>query len=329
MSEKEPIDASGDTRQFEVATRFIESSLFDPEIDRILDKAMLLDEYLRTYPTNPEKRSQIVAELDDAWKPWMKAPVKVTGEVRLYKNGQLTDPIFVDDLEGVSNGFNIVTFQSDDDAPDIDPFWRRSRVTHDLYLSSDGLGDDYDNETPHRGLAVVDKAIVQTDMPSSERAMMWLETSAPYFLEEVDRRITKMRSPEEALLALKGLQVDACIEVSDDLSRNSAEVYLNTMIQLDPEVPYDVHISGVTYQSTQSGMLFPIYRQLHAVGEIGKLNLTQGMHADGILRWELTAPTKLMLEDITTDKILCDTPINTVLAMRSLRKVAFARRDVA
>lgn len=93
------------------------------------------------------------------------------------------------------------------------------------------------------GLAEVREAHLEFASMSAERAGMWLEYFAPDVKEEIDDVILNAVSPRDAFLSLKKL---AFTPPSEGLAHEfelALDVYLDSIMEIDHEVPYVVSLN--------------------------------------------------------------------------------------
>lgn len=293
----------------------LDVSIREPVIDKILSRATTYDDYIRFVPTDPSYRAKLIKELDNEWAPWMNTGMTATGKVQLFSNGLVdTERHSIADAQVVSNGFNIITYD-DEDGNTL------GRVAYDMYVTRNQLGGD-DDSLVHV-LAQIDEVVLETNKASSERANAWVELTAPEFITEINRRIINSRSATEAIMALKGFDLEACINTRDELTRNSAEAYINSLIQIDTLEGYDLNIRGRVYALTVKNELQPIELKLHSVAKLKTIEVGQGITNEGRTKWELMFPATLIPEELSEPTPEYSLPINSIRSISSLRQLAY------
>lgn len=223
----------------------LDVSVHEPALDSVIEIAKTYDTILRFEPPENSYRLKMVKALDEKWKPWMNSYLKASGMVYIQTGNNLK-PCIIAGTPALSNGFSTIIPPYEGESGEYS-----SRLAYYLYISGTHLTEDEEDDRMYPCHAIIDEAIVQTNRASRERAITWLELAAPQFVKEVDQRIVSSRDEVEALMALKGLDLSEYIDVNDELTRNSAETYLDSVIQLNQFVPYSISIRGFSFENNK------------------------------------------------------------------------------
>lgn len=296
----------------------VEGALFDPAIQRVLEKAAGYDQFVRSVPVTSERRSAIVDELDEAWGLWTGAPVAVSGRVMMLdKKNRVSEKLTLDNAAATSYGFNIYTV--DPDPNDRHEEVKLARIVHDVFISGASLGKKYANDEYYHALAPIESAVLHTNIPSPERALMWLEASSPYFLEEVDTRLNGAPQPESALLELRRLPIHETLEVHDELTRNSAETYLNSLVRTKDVLPYYMTYDGDVVPTTADGEYVSVNRRGRALALLGALSIEPHLASPRRTLWRLSVPAELHTNDASDIPEQVSMPIDSIISLSSSR----------
>lgn len=306
-----------------------ERSIHDPFVERVLVLAREYNQLLaETTGISPEEEREIVNELDYEWGSVMDTEVTITGHVTVPPIGEQTEvtKLFIDGARAVSNGFTIIH------EPIIvagEEIGTGSRIVHHMYMRaadvwpSEEIEGIIDANTRVALAAEIDGSLLELDGASVERAISWLGLACPELLEEVDERLLNTQTNEEAdaFLALRGLDINKHINISDDFTRNCIDIYLNSVIDFDKKLPYSIRLDGYSRRADKDdGHLYAIETdQLLAYIPVVGVWPKFSDNPEDLGKWDIGARVVAMPEDKSGDDIHLVVPVDALALMYSVR----------
>lgn len=237
----------------------IESALTDPFVERVLDQARTYNKIFEENTPTKEEQAEIIHELDTAWGTIKGSQIGFSGVVTTLNTEKEKQQIFLDGVDLVSNGFCVITeprYVGGEYVGDL------SVVKHHLYVPliiAHGIEADEEGNTHAAATAEIDNSIIELDTASAERALAWLTTSCPDLIDEIDARILNGKGGEDdAMLSLRGLDFNEYADLSDVFTRNCLDVYLNEIIQVDNQAPYDTKLDGFIRKNDEESILYSV-----------------------------------------------------------------------
>ena len=173
-----------------------------------------------------------------------------------------------------------------------------------------------------------DELFIELDVLHPIRAYAWLEMSYPEILRDLDNRIIHAGagSDERSILGLRGFEIDMS-KISDiqeiQMYRACVNMYINAMISIDNQVPYEMDIDGdcMTYD-IQEGNVWHKMQEEDVLYSVESLSFYTRNNEEGnpihLYQFGLTG-------DLHGDDI--DTPSQGVaIPLRAVQSLASSRR---
>jgi hypothetical protein len=250
----------GDTTETDLFTR-LETASEEPLLSNAREKALIFNTLLsEANQVTVDSLRSIVEELDSEIYPFMSSKATVSGIVR-FKN-PYTDGIeetYFDDLDVTFQGFVVVKKELSD-AEYSDTFIEEDLITGEkivvgkqqvaicAHVPSKSLIENCDPDLDQYTLVVsVDiGASVEFGAISPDRARAWLETSYPDAINELDQFLysSDFEQEGELLDRLKDFKIDVTDVEDVYMLQHCLEVYINTALPFDKEVPYSCCLDG-------------------------------------------------------------------------------------
>ena len=241
-----------------------ETVMEDPAILRILAKAREIEQLINTVGnTTPTERDELMDELHKLWLElgyqgteaeatgWMSFPEDTLEEDDDESDGpspgmtqiiqasrpseQITNYYY--SAEIMACGFCLVPDHITIDDENVAEQWR---VHYEILMDHPDKPGVYMSGT-------ADPARVRLDFafPSAEHARNRLTYYHPEIIDEIDTRVLNCESAEEAVAALKGFVIYADdSNPHEAMLLSDARIYLNSIIEFDRELPYEICIQG-------------------------------------------------------------------------------------
>ena len=293
----------------------------DPYAERTLATARDYNELFVDAEPTREELAATIAELDSEWGILKGAHMKYTGKVLVKSPEDENDvrTIFVDGIDVISNGFYII--REDINLAEV------FRVKHHLFANVKDILEDFKGKDDDRRVVAIgdiDNALLELEVASPERAKAWLEISYPNLIEELDYRILNGSGDEgEALLSLRGFDFNKYIDLSDTFTRNCVDMYLNSIIEIDTEVPYSVKVNGFMREVGDNETLYKINID-SALVIVNGLSMQPAYDLDETKNdWQFAASLSVIPGNRAIKPSLYTMPVNSLQTLDSIRSAYY------
>lgn len=297
----------------------LEVMFTDPVAERTLELARTYTALFAESDPTQEEKNEAIAELDAAWNLFIREPIRVTGNISLQQDGNITVH-FLDGQIVTSNGFAII---DDPMYRDGELYRANSRVVYHLHVSPETVGLQSNQEGGVYGaVAELDTTFIDFTNASKERAVPWLTYAAPELLEDIDTQLFSSNGTEaDAVVALKDVVLPSNFEQESELTKNTLIQYLNDVIEFDTLLPYELSVKGDLYVAKKDNSDFirvkaKIKKALVYISAVGYLE-NESVSSDGRLQLVLNA---LLLGESKKDTARSiRIPFNSLKSLRTVR----------
>lgn len=323
------------SEEMEFGNRFelMERAYRDPFIANIFKEAVSYTHLMQETSLTHEEMGDVVRDLDAQWVTLMGSEVQFTGQARLTgfdsDGDEMTDTVFLDDTRVISQGFDV---EHIDQYVGGEAIGTVPRVVLSLVArAQDIYPDDIDDE--HSDAHMVFFADIETSQievvrgVSDQRAEAWLELHCPELFAALEYCIFNEDGTEaDALLALRGFDLSQFEDISEEMTRDCIQVYLNSKLQLDQLVPYEVRLDGSARQPVAEDT--SIYRVssdgvLAQMTSIVVLPEFEAMPRDG--KWAIGVDSLVATSDRTATPTRLVIDLDAIDDMSSMREEYFSR----
>ncbi len=215
--------------------------IVDQDMQKAIDRAQQINVILRNTECSIDQMHAYVAEVDGLWQDWHNRVLTMSGRVFFDLDKENIHSVELNSERVYSNSFCIARLPGDD-SPQI--FHDIKIHPFDVLPEGDPRREIFatldDDNVPFINAIAPLEVSLDSGYITTERALQYMELFHPDLVVEIDRRIMHTNSPEEALLALRGLPFSAYIEHDDDIARAALTAYLNASIIIDSEMPHQV-----------------------------------------------------------------------------------------
>ena len=300
----------------------LDAAFTDPFVERVLEMGRTYNKIFQESAPTDEEKAFIIDELDTEWGNIKGNTMQYTGnvQVRDHDDEDEMKMVFLDGADVVSNGFYIDTDTINGVAI--------ARVKYHLYVSlKDAYGIDVseDEKVGVTGaVGDIDSSSIELELASPERAKAWLTISCPELIEEIDFRILNGPGGEDdAILSLKGLDINEFTDLSDEFTRNCMNIYLQSIVEVDKDVPYSSKLNGPARNVEDQSLLYNI-KSDNALIMVNNINLQPIFNVDQTdTRWSISLLMALLEADRTTETQYYLMPVDTVQELQSIRSAYY------
>jgi len=296
----------------------IDAAFTDPFVTRVLDMVRTYNRiFQENIPTDQEK-DDIINELDHEWGSIKDTAIRFTGNIRVRDNDNREEikVVFLDGADVVSNGFCIENETINGIAV--------SKVKYHLLVSfKDAYGIDASEDAKvgvTGATGDIDSSSIELDIASPERAKAWLTISCPLLIEEIDfRALNGPGGEDDAILSLKDLDFNEYADLNDEFTRNCLNIYLQSIIEVDKEVPYSSKLDGAARNIDDQSLLYNI-KSDNALIKVNSIALQPAFNLDEAdTRWSLAALISLLDESRVKETEHYFIPVDAFRDLQSIR----------
>ena len=280
----------------------------DPYLGRVIEDMRTYNSLLRSQPVTIREAYEMKQELDDRWQAVIGGEARVTGtmaflsDVEQHHEPTLSIDFFEDEPVTFGGTMPVPT-----DVPigtaigedELHPYELHMLVTREAL---DGEG----NLIYMTGSASVEElaSIEFPQMMSAERARKWLEYYHAEDIEDIDVDLFAPSKEEcEILQRLNGHSVDigAVHRLDPELMQRSAQalnLYTNTYLTFDQDVPYLMKVDGAVWEQDANGDHEPTYVKGKSMVKLDRMIWTQRSGEDDAVVYPHVV-AKLLTESLT------------------------------
>jgi hypothetical protein len=299
----------------------LDAAFTEPFVEHVLEMGRTYNEIFKENPPSDEEQAYIINELDTEWGNIKGSIIQYTGNVKVKDRNDENEVkiIFIDGAEVMSNGFYI--------EPEYINGRDVQKVKHHLFVKFKdlyGVESDEEDDTIAGATGDIDSSSIELDSASPERARAWLAVSCPELIEEIDlRALNAIGGEDDALVSLRGLDLNFYTDLSDEFTRNCLTIYLQKIIEIDLYAPYSAKLDGFVRMVDDQSTLYKLKID-GALIYVSNIGLHPAFNLDeNDTNWSLSAVITVLDEDRTEESEQYIVPIDTIKELHSIRSAFY------